>query len=129
MDMVCHALGRELVRFEQDVQPVVTSRLIETDHVEVQPGRVAGLRQVARGYTDEGEFLVLTLIASLDADDDWDTIRIDGEPDLEVRLKGIHGDVATVAIAVNSIRAVREAPPGLLTMPDLPLVTARIVGS
>jgi 4-hydroxy-tetrahydrodipicolinate reductase len=122
--MVCHTLGRTLTRREYDVEPVVASRPIKTDHVEVQPGQVAGLRQVGRGYTDQGEFLTLTLVASLEEDNDWDTIRITGEPDLEVRLKGVHGDVATVAIAVNAIQGVREAPPGLLTMRDLPIVTA-----
>jgi 4-hydroxy-tetrahydrodipicolinate reductase len=67
--------------------------------------------------------MTVTLVASLDLEDDWDTIRITGEPDLEVRLKGVHGDIATVAIAVNAIRGVREAPSGLVTMRDLPVVT------
>jgi hypothetical protein len=46
-------------------------------------------------------------------------------PDLEVRLAGTNGDIATVAIAVNSIRCVYEAEPGLVTMRDLPIVTYR----
>jgi 4-hydroxy-tetrahydrodipicolinate reductase len=129
MDMVSDTLGRPLTHREYHVEPVVASRLIRTDHFEVEPGRVAGLRQVGRGYTDQGEFLTLTLLASLDLGDDdaggpWNTIRITGEPDLEVRLKGVHGDMATVAIAVNAIRGVQEAPPGLVTMRDLPIVTA-----
>jgi 4-hydroxy-tetrahydrodipicolinate reductase len=123
MDMVSDTLGRMLTHRDYEVRPVVAGRLIKTDHFEVQPGQVAGLRQVGRGYTDQGEFMTLTLVASLDLEDDWDTIRITGEPDLEVRLKGVHGDIATVAIAVNAIRGVREAPSGLVTMRDLPVVT------
>ena len=42
---------------------------------------------------------------------------------LEVKLKGTNGDIATVAIAVNAIRRVKEALPGLVTMPDIPIVT------
>jgi len=34
---------------------------------------------------------------------------------------GIHGDVATVALVVNSIPKVLEAAPGLQTMRDLAL--------
>ncbi len=33
------------------------------------------------------------------------------------------GDLATIAIAVNAIKRVREAGPGLVTMRDLPIVT------
>jgi 2,4-diaminopentanoate dehydrogenase len=34
---------------------------------------------------------------------------------------GIHGDIATASIVVNSIRSVLRASPGLHTMRDLPL--------
>jgi 4-hydroxy-tetrahydrodipicolinate reductase len=84
---------------------------------------VRGLKQVARGYTDEGEFMTLTFIAALDQENDGDTIKITGKPDLKVKLKGTNGDIATVAIAVNAIRRVCEATPGLVTMRDLPIVT------
>ena len=52
------------------------------------------------------------------------TIVLSGIPRLEVNLRGTNGDLATVAIAVNAIRHVQDAPPGLLTMRDLPIVTA-----
>ena len=121
--MVFHTLGKKLTRYESSVAPVVADRPIKTEHFEVQPGQVRGLKQVARGYTDEGEFMTLTFIAALDAGDDGDTIKITGKPDLEVKLKGTNGDLATVAITVNAIRRVREAMPGLVTMRDLPIVT------
>jgi hypothetical protein len=123
MGMVFHTLGRKLARYESGVEPVVAERAVNTDHFDVRPGQVKGLRQVARGYTDEGEFLTLTFIAALEAGDEADTIKITGVPDLEVTLKGTNGDLATVAIAVNAIRRVREAEPGLVTMRDLPMVT------
>jgi hypothetical protein len=121
--MVFHTLGKKLARYKSSVEPVVAERLTRTDHFEVQPGRVRGLKQVAQGYTDEGEFMTLTFIAALDAGDDGDTIKITGKPNLEVKLKGTNGDLATVAITVNAIRRVREAMPGLVTMRDLPIVT------
>jgi hypothetical protein len=121
--MVFHTLGKQLARYESDVEPVVADHLVKTDHFEVGPGQVRGLKQVARGYTHEGEFMTLTFIAALDAGDDGDTIKINGVPDLEVKLKGTNGDIATVAIAVNAVRRVKEAAPGLVTMRDLPIVT------
>jgi hypothetical protein len=123
MQMVFDTLGKKLARYEDRVEPVVAERLIKTNYIEVQPGQVRGLKQVARGYTEEGEFMSLTFLAALDAGDDGDTILITGQPNLEVKLKGTNGDIATVAITVNAIRRVIEAPPGLVTMRDLPVVT------
>jgi 4-hydroxy-tetrahydrodipicolinate reductase len=123
VDMVFHTLGKTLVRYESSVEPVVANRPIKTDYLEVQPGQVMGLKQVAHAYTDEGEFLNLTFIAALESEDEGDTITITGKPDLEVKLRGTNGDIATVAIAVNAIRRVTEAAPGLVTMRDLPIVT------
>jgi len=122
--MVFHTLGKKLARYESEVEPVVADRLVKTAYFEVRPGQVMGLKQVARGYTGEGEFMTLTFIAALEAGDDGDTVQITGKPNLEVKLKGTNGDLATVAIAVNAVRRVREAAPGLLTMRDLPIVTA-----
>jgi len=102
---------------------VLAERVINTGYFEVHPGQVRGLKQVARGYSDDSEFMTLTFIAALDAGDDGDTIKITGVPNLEVKLKGTNGDIATVAITVNAIHRVRQAPPGLVTMRDLPMVT------
>ena len=123
MGMVFSTLGRNLVKYESSIEPVVADSLVQTDYFEVKPGQVRGLKQVARGYTGEGEFMTLTFIAALDEKVDEDIILITGKPGLEVRLKGTNGDVATVAIAVNAVRRVFEALPGLVTMRDLPIVT------
>jgi 2,4-diaminopentanoate dehydrogenase len=121
--MVFQTLGKELSHYESVVEPLVAESLITTDYLTVHPGQVRGLRQVARGLSRDGEFLVLTFIAALEAGEDGDTISITGRPDLEVKLRGTNGDIATVAIAVNAVRRVNEAAPGLVTMRDLPIVT------
>lgn len=121
--MVFHTLGKKLARYESAVEPVVADRRVKTDFFDVEPGRVKGLKQVAKGYTDAAEFMTLTFIAALDMPNEADTIKITGKPNLEVTLKGTNGDIGTAAIAVNAIRRVKEAPPGLVTMRDLPLVT------
>jgi len=123
MAMLFDTLGHKLVDYESTVEPVVAEKLVKTDYFEVQPGQVRGLKQVARGYGEAGEFATLTFIAALEAGQDGDTIKITGRPTLEVKLQGTNGDLATVAIAVNAVRRVREAAPGLVTMRDLPIVT------
>ncbi len=121
--MVFSTLGKKLVRFETSVEPVVAEQPIETAFFKVAPGRVRGLKQVARGYTEQGEFLTLVFVAALESPEDQDTIIIAGEPNLTLTVHGTNGDVATSAIAVNTIQRLRAAPPGLHTMADLPIVT------
>lgn len=121
--MVFDTLGKKLVNYESSVEPVIAQELTKTDYFEVPAGMVKGLKQVARGYTADGEFVTLTFIAALAIDDDGDVVNITGRPNLEVKLKGTNGDLATVAIAVNAVRRVVEAAPGLVTMRDLPVVT------
>jgi hypothetical protein len=129
--MVFDTLGKTLVRYESHVEPVVADRPVRTEYVQAQPGQVIGLRQVARAYAEEGEFMTLTFVAALDvegacpelAEGEQDTIVLTGQPSLEVTLKGTNGDLATVAIVVNAVRRLRQAAPGLVTMRDLPIVT------
>ncbi len=121
--MVFNTLGKKLVRFETKIEPVVAEKLIQTPYFKVPPGRVIGLKQVACGYSDQGEFLSLIFTAVLESPEDQDTIIITGEPDLTITLQGTNGDIATSAIAVNAIQRIRAAAPGLLTMRDLPIVT------
>lgn len=124
MAMLFNTLGRELVRYEDKIEPVVAEVLTKTDHFTVEPGMAKGLKQVGRGYTKDGEFATMAFIAALAMKDDGDTITITGHPNLEVKLKGTNGDYCTVAMAVNAVRRVHEAEPGLVTMRDLPIVTA-----
>jgi hypothetical protein len=51
-----------------------------------------------------------------------DTVEILGDPHIVSRIDGgVHGDVATCAVALNAIPLVLKAAPGLKTMIDLPL--------
>lgn len=121
--MIFDTLGRKLVKYESSVEPVIADELVETDHFTVAPGFVRGLVQTASGYHENGEFVRLTFEAALECERNSDLIRIEGRPNLEVALKGTNGDIATVAIAVNTLGSVVDAEPGVMTMRDLPLVT------
>ncbi|GMR09508.1 MAG: oxidoreductase [Anaerolineae bacterium] len=124
-EMIFHSLGKEMVSYESSVEPIIADEIIETEYLSVQAGLVIGLKQVATANTETQEFLKLTFIAALDAEDEQDTITIVGKPRLEITLKGTNGDLATAAISVNAIPRVVEADPGLVTMSDLPIVACR----
>jgi 4-hydroxy-tetrahydrodipicolinate reductase len=78
---------------------------------------------LGHGLRGKEEIITLEFEASLGAPESYDAIYISGTPNMEVIIKGgTHGDIATAAITVNSARRVVEAPPGLITMKDLPIV-------
>jgi 4-hydroxy-tetrahydrodipicolinate reductase len=60
--------------------------------------------------------------AYLGAPESYDSVTIEGSPRIHSRVEGgVHGDIATAAIAVNSIPKILGAAPGLHTMRDMPL--------
>ncbi len=121
--MIFNTLGKELVRFENNVVPVIAETPVKTPFFEVEAGQVRGLHQTSTAWTKAGEFVSLTFRAALDEEPDGDTITIKGSPELVVRLQGTNGDVATVAMAVNAIKNTKNAAPGVVTMRDLPIVS------
>jgi 4-hydroxy-tetrahydrodipicolinate reductase len=49
-------------------------------------------------------------------------VLIEGSPRIHSRIEGgVHGDIATAAMTVNSIAAVLNARPGFRTMRDMRL--------
>lgn len=121
--MIFDTLGKNLVKFENNVVPVIAEKPVKTPFFDVQAGQVRGLHQTSTASTEEGEFVSLTFRAALDEEPDGDTITIQGLPELTVKLDGTNGDLATVAMAVNAIKNTKNAAPGVVTMRDLPIVT------
>jgi len=123
--MIASGLGWELDDITESIEPIVSENQVQTDFVTVEPGQAAGVRQVAKGTLAGKEVVTLEFEAFVGAPESYDAVYITGTPDMEVVIKGgTHGDIATAAIVVNSVHRVIEAPPGLLTMSDLPIVSA-----
>lgn len=100
----------------QTIEPVIAQRLIASEHIEVKPGHVAGIKQLARCFKGGEELVNLEMQVYLGALDQRDEILIQGTPRIELTIKdGISGDQATVATLINSIPSVLNAKPGLLT--------------
>ncbi|OLC52264.1 MAG: hypothetical protein AUH43_00515 [Acidobacteria bacterium 13_1_40CM_65_14] len=120
--MIADALGWTLDRITDDIQPKLASVTISSEFLAVDPGYVSGIIQDGVGYRKGEPVLRLHMEAYLGAPESYDSVDIEGSPRLSMKIAGgIHGDVATASIVVNSIPHVIGAEPGLHTMRDLPL--------
>ena len=120
--MVADGLGFEIDDITETIDPVIAQETIKTEFLEVAPGQVAGVHQIARGTSDGEEKIYLELQMYVGAKQPADTIELKGQPNLSLVIPGgTHGDMATAAIAVNTIPAIVAAPAGLRTSRDLPL--------
>jgi len=122
--MIAAGLGWELDDIRDEIEPIVAESEVRSQYLTVKPGQAAGVKQIGRGLSGGREVITLDFQAYLGAKESYDAVYITGTPNMEVVIKGgTHGDIATAAIVVNATRRVVEAPPGLVTMKDMPLVT------
>jgi len=126
--MVADALGWNLQRIEvKDAEPVIAERPVDSGSTKVKPGYVAGLKQTAIGIRNEKPAIILEFQAYLGAEEEYDSITIVGTPEIHQKISPcVHGDIGTAAIIINSIPKVLNAPPGLVTMKDLPIPSAAL---
>ena len=120
--MIADAVGWTLDRITDDIVAKVATAPVSSEFITVERGRVCGLIQDGVGYR-KGEALIrLHMEAYLGAPESYDAVRISGSPALSMKIAGgVHGDIATASIVVNSIPKVLHAPPGLQTMRTLPI--------
>ena len=120
--MIADALGWTLDRITDDVQPKLAVETVSSEFLAVDPGYVSGIIQDGVGYFKRRPVIRLHMEAYLGAPESYDSVEIEGTPNLSMKIAGgIHGDIATASIVVNSIPKVLQATPGLHTMRDLPL--------
>jgi 4-hydroxy-tetrahydrodipicolinate reductase len=120
--MIADALGWTLDRISDEIQPKLASVTISSEFLAVDPGYVCGIIQDGVGYRKNEPAIKLHMEAYLGSPETYDSVEIEGSPSLSMKITGgIHGDVATASIVVNSIPKVLAAAPGLHTMRDLPL--------
>ena len=123
-------LGWRFDRFVEMIEPIRATRRWETEAAVIPAGRVAGLRQLARGYRGGTETLRVDLIAFMGAADPHEAIVIRGRPPITARIDGgIPGHLATAALIVHALPAVALALPGLLNVTDLLGTYAGRIGS
>lgn len=122
IQMIGDAMGWKLDRITDDIQPKIAERTVQSEFLAVDPGYVCGIIQDGVGYVKGEPLITLHMEAYLGAPESYDSVLVEGSPRLYSKIAGgVHGDVATASITVNSIPKVLGAAPGLRTMRDMPL--------
>jgi 4-hydroxy-tetrahydrodipicolinate reductase len=122
IQMVSDAIGWKLDKITDDVSPRIADQAVASEWLSVAAGQVCGIVQDGVGYVKGEPKITLRLEAYLGAPDSYDSVLIEGSPRISSKIDGgVHGDIATASIAVNSIPAVLAAAPGLRTMRDMRL--------
>jgi 4-hydroxy-tetrahydrodipicolinate reductase len=120
--MIADAFGWKLDRVADDIVPKIATQTVSSEYLAVDPGYVCGIVQDGVGYCQGAAVIRLHMEAYLGAPESYDSVEIDGSPRLSMKIPGgVHGDIATASIVVNSIPHVLSASPGLHTMRDMPL--------
>ena len=147
IDMLAAALGMRLdARRATHHEMAVATAPIDTPVGVIAPGTVAGHRFAWQGLVD-GEPVITVrvkwLMGEQHLDPPWTIggerfeVEVQGDPSVHVTFRGLQppyesadldrnpGIVATAMHCVNSIPYVCEAPPGIRTYLDLPLISGR----
>jgi hypothetical protein len=123
IQMICDALGFSYDEInELPPLEVITEKDFTTSYGENVPkGYVCGLQNKAVAIKDGKEFILLDFLAYAGDHEEYDSIDIEGIPNIHQKIiGGVHGDLGTSAMVVNLIPIVIKARSGLLTMKDLP---------
>ncbi len=119
--MIATGLGWDLDRaVELPPEPVITANLVETGLGKVEPGNVIGLKSVAFAEMSGKKVITLEFYAYAGVEQEYDEVVIDGIPKIHEKiLGGVHGDIGTVAMTINTIPKAVDASPGIKFMKDL----------
>jgi hypothetical protein len=130
VNMIADAVGWKLDGpVQQAMEPIVSTVPRTTRYVEISPGQVAGCSMT--GYGNVGGRKAIEMVhpqqiePEQEGTETGDYISISGTPDINLQIKPeVPGGIGTIAMCVNMIPQVINAPPGLKTMLDLPVPRA-----
>ena len=120
--MIADAFAWKLDKITDEIAPKIAAERVSSEFLTVERGRVAGIIQDGVGYRGGQPIITLHMEAYLGAPESYDSVDIAGSPNIKSKIAGgVHGDVATASITVNSIPKILEVAPGLHTMRDMPI--------
>lgn len=120
--LLANSIGIKLDKVTEELQPVISDKQIQTEHIRIAQGDARGVEQVAYGYHNGDCKIKMHFKAAIGEPRSFDKITIKGTPSFSSEIEGgVNGDIATCAIAINSIKSVLKALPGLHTMADIPV--------
>lgn len=121
LHLVADAMGWRVDEWSETIEPILAERDLACGLGPIPAGHARGVRQVAAGIVAGREALHLEFIAAIAEPDPCDEVHLESDPPISMRISpNIHGDVATSAIAINAVAALRRCPPGLHTMATIP---------
>lgn len=107
--LLAHALGWPHHDVKETITPIVREDV------------VSGIHHHTVLQTD-GRVITMDLVMDWEPDDPGDTVTIDGEPPLHIRIEGgYHGDRGTTTQVVQALRRCTTLPPAFYRSVDLPL--------
>lgn len=121
--------GVRMDRLEKSMEPILADRAYEIRNMRLAVGQTAGFTQQATAFGNafgndrpwfEAEFVghVAPESAGLQTED---VFKIDGPASIAAAIRpGLNAQLTAAAVIANSIRRVVDAPPGLLSVADLP---------
>ena len=120
--MIADAMGWKLDKVTDEIHPKIAEKGVESELLAVDPGYVCGIVQDGIGYMKGKPVVTLHMEAYLGAPESYDAVTVEGSPRITQKISGgLHGDIATASITVNSIPKILRVSPGLRTMADMPI--------
>ena len=127
--MICDALGWNLEKFEQDMEPIVTDVDRKSPYGFAAAGQVAGVAMKGWGTVDGEVKIEMDHPQQIEPEQvgvhTGDYVEIKGNPPVNMSNNPeIEGGIGTMAMIMNTIPHVINARPGLKTMIDIPVPRA-----
>ena len=125
---IAAGLGVEITKIEQTKDPIISKVHRETPYAKVEPGNLAGIRQQGWGRTADGRAFIhldhpqqvrpeaegIETGDYITIDAGGYTLKFSGKPEMP-------GGIGTIAMVVNMIPQVLNAPAGLTDLLELPI--------
>lgn len=116
--LLASIIGLRLDRVEEGQEALIAEERHETQYFKIEPGQVRGVVGHGSGFIGNKEVIRVELRACVGCED-FEEVRLEGEPSITWRSTGTPGDPATAAVIVNLVPRVLNARPGLITLKDL----------
>ncbi|MCU1491158.1 MAG: hypothetical protein JWM85_2563 [Acidimicrobiaceae bacterium] len=125
MRTVARGLGVAIERIDRQIEPVVGKRSYERPNGTTAPGLTAGFRQHYTAIVGDNPWFTALFTGHLDPSDlslaPLDSLTVHGSTPVHMEIRpGLNPQLASVALVANSLHRLVAAPPGWVSVADLP---------
>lgn len=121
---VVSSIGLTVKNVVERKEPVILDQAAHcsTLNKTIEPGLCVGTRSVIEVTTQEGVSAVaeIDLRLTKEGEDEWIGWTVDGDPPAQMTLQGLDSGHATASSVVNRIPDVIAAPPGVISVDQMP---------